>query len=82
MSQYDNNLTGVLFMNDRKETEKHPDRKGTCEIEGVEYWVSGWDRQTKRGDTISLKFEPKKKAAAIVAVPPQNDADFNDDIPW
>ena len=62
--QYDNNLTGVLFLNDRKETDKHPDRKGSCEIDGKHYWLSGWDKQTSKGDTISLKFEPKDAAKA------------------
>jgi len=83
MADFDNNMTGVLFLNDRKDTEKHPDRKGSCEINGLRYWVSGWNRQTKRGDTISLKFEPAQKAVdALPSEPKQNDPDFDDDIPF
>ena len=86
MSQYDNNLTGVLFINDKKQNDKHPDRKGSCEINGVKYWVSGWDRQTKRGDTSSLKFEVQKSASdaytAKKSEPAQDDPDFDQSIPF
>jgi len=58
--QYDNTNKGVLFLNDRKEHDNHPDRKGSINIEGKEYWLSGWDKQTSKGDTISLSVQPKE----------------------
>lgn len=76
--QYDNNMTGVLFVADKEGNPNRPDRKGSCEIDGVKYWVSGWDKQTKRGDTISLKFEPSKKAADII--PAIEEPFYDDDI--
>lgn len=60
--QYDNNNTGVLFINDRKEQDKHPDRKGSAEIDGKQYWVSAWNKETSKGDTISLAFSLKDGA--------------------
>jgi len=60
--QYDNEMTGVLFLADKEGNPNRPDRKGSAEINGVQYWVSGWDKQTSRGETISMKFEVKKKA--------------------
>lgn len=60
--QYNNTNKGVLFLNDRKEHDKHPDRKGSINIDGKEYWLSGWDKQTSRGDTISLSVQPKEQA--------------------
>jgi len=83
--QYDNNMTGVLFVADKEGNPNRPDRKGSCEIDGVKYWVSGWDKQTKRGDTISLKFEVQKSASEAyqkASEPMQNDPDFNDDPPF
>lgn len=72
---YDNNLSGALFKNDKKETEKHPDYKGSCEIEGTEYWVSSWLNESKNGRKyLSLKFSPKDGAPKQAAI---ND-DFND----
>ena len=82
--QYDNELTGVLFVADKEGNPNRPDRKGFAEIDGKQYWVSGWDKQTKRGDTISLKFELKKPAVDTLKAsePMQNDPDFDDICPF
>jgi uncharacterized protein (DUF736 family) len=50
MSKYDNEKRGVLFKNTKKKTDKHPDYTGSCEIEGVKYWLSAWVRETKDGE--------------------------------
>ena len=61
MSEYDNNLSGVLFKNDKKETEKHPDYRGQAEVDNVEYWVSAWIKTAKSGNKfMSLSFKPKE----------------------
>ena len=62
---YDNTNSGALFLNDRKETEKHPDFRGTINVDGTEYWVSGWTKDIqngpKRGESmISLALTPKQ----------------------
>ena len=55
--------SGSMFVNDKKEKDTHPDRKGSALIGGVEYWVSGWLKKTKEGATwLSLSFEPKQAA--------------------
>ena len=59
MAEYDNNLTGVLFKNDKGENEKRPDYKGSAEIEGVQYWVSAWIRDGAKGKFMSMKYERK-----------------------
>lgn len=78
MSQYDNNLSGVLFKNDKQGNEKRPDYKGSCEIDGSSMWVSAWVREKKDGSGkyMSLTFEHKTgkesqpaKAAAGIADP-------------
>lgn len=43
--EYDKELTGVLFKNDRKTTEKHPDYNGTVTVNGQEYWLSAWIKE-------------------------------------
>ena len=84
-------LTGTLFRNDRKTSEKHPDKKGSCKINGQEYWVSGWVRYSDNGDErISLAFSLKEdradrsgpatvRAEAPAAKPMIN---INDDVPF
>ena len=64
MAEYDNNLSGVLFKNDKDGNEKRPDYKGSAEIEGVQYWVSAWIREGAKGKFMSMKYEAKEKQAA------------------
>ncbi len=63
--EFDNNLRGVLFKNDRKETESHPAYKGQCEVDGVEFWISAWIKESpQKGKYMSLSLSPKEKPSA------------------
>jgi hypothetical protein len=42
-------LSGSLFPNDYKSSDKQPDKKGKCLIEGVEYRMSVWTYTSKSG---------------------------------
>jgi uncharacterized protein (DUF736 family) len=65
MPDYDNNMRGVLFQN-KKDKETHPDYKGSCEIEGVEYWVSGWKKLSKaNAPFLSLSFQAKEEKQPV-----------------
>ena len=62
---YDNNLRGVLFKNNDKQKETHPDYKGSVMVDGVEYWLSSWIKTSKKGDKfMSLSVQPKQQQAA------------------
>ena len=93
MSNYDNTNRGVLFKNDRKEKDTHPNMKGSINVEGVEYWVSAWTKDGQNGKFISLSLTPKEATqtaaqAAQQAAPPQRQQaapvvqDLDDDIPF
>jgi predicted DNA-binding WGR domain protein len=60
--EYDNDLRGVLFKNDRKESDRHPDYKGSAEVDGVEYWIAAWIKEGKKGKFMSLSFTEKEDA--------------------
>jgi hypothetical protein len=60
--QYDNTNKGVLFKNKRKESDRHPDMTGTINIDGTEYWFSGWVKHSdKAGKFISVAIGEEKK---------------------
>jgi len=58
---YDPNMKGVLFKNDKGENANRPDYRGTCVINNVDYNVSGWIKASKKtGDKfMSLSFQAK-----------------------
>ncbi len=63
---FDNNMRGVMFLQDKQGNEKRPDWRGSIEIDSVPYWISGWEQKTPKGDlVISLKIEPKADAPRV-----------------
>lgn len=60
MTTYDNTNRGVLFDNDRKETDSHPDMTGSINIDGVDHWFSGWWKNGSKGEFLSLSIGKPK----------------------
>ena len=73
--QYDNTNRGSLFKNDRKELDTHPDYNGSINIEGTDYWLNGWLKESKKDGKKFVKASRRslrkhaaaKKAAAKAA---------------
>ena len=62
--RFDETNRGVLFNNrDRKSSERDRDYGGKVNVEGKEYWLSGWIKTSKKG----LKF----LSLSLQAVEPQ-----------
>ena len=62
MADFDSTNRGTLFNNEKKTEEKHPDLSGSINIEGVEYWLSGWKKKSKAGTGfLSLSVRPKQE---------------------
>jgi len=85
--EYDNTNRGVLFKNDKKETEKHPDYTGTLNVNGVDHWFSAWIKTSKKGNkfmslSLGAAKEPKPDAQHATPAPSNNMDDFDDDIPF
>ena len=81
--------TGALFRNDKKETEQHPDYRGSATIEGKEYWVSSWINTSAKGvKYMSLKYSEKEAvhnegmAQVKQAAAPTGDWGQDSDIPF
>jgi len=60
---YDNELKGVLFRNDKRENDSHPNYKGSITVKGVDYWLSAWinEKNDGSGKYMALKAQPKEE---------------------
>jgi hypothetical protein len=90
MSEYQQkDNSGALFKNDKKETDSHPDYKGSAMIEGTEYWFSAWINESKTGTKyMKTSFSQKEQAhnngvqQVKAAVQDMSIAQLEDDIPF
>jgi len=85
--EYDNTNRGVLFRNDKKESEKHPDFTGSIDVDGVDHYLSGWIKQSKQGKKFfSLSVKPKQQVAQKAVQQAQKqfnqEVDYDSDIPF
>lgn len=61
--------SGSLFKNDRKETDSHPDYKGSALLGGVDHWLDAWINTDRNGNKyMALKFKPKDSAHRVAEV--------------
>ncbi len=82
MAYEQRDMSGTLGRNERKTQPNHPDHRGKCIIDGVEYWISAWIKQGPSGKFFSLAFQPKDESTS--RVPPQRQSSLaeDDDIPF
>jgi uncharacterized protein (DUF736 family) len=86
---FDNTNSGALFKNDKKQSDKHPDYRGTVNVNGTDFWISAWLKSSKAGAKyMSLAVQPKEaqQAPAQRETAPARQAaapvaGFDDDIP-
>lgn len=58
--EYDNTNRGVLFKNEKKESDRHADYRGNINIDGKEFWLDAWIKKSKAGKNfMSLSVKPK-----------------------
>jgi len=89
---YDKTNTGTLAANTRKTEERHPDISGSINVDGKDYWLSGWRKFNKSdgGTFYSLSVKPKEARqeappARRGNAPPPDFSDLrsaDDDIPF
>ena len=90
MSEYQQkDNSGALFKNEKKETDSHPDYKGSAMIEGTEYWFSAWINESKTGTKyMKTSFSQKEQVHSNgvqqvkAAVQDMSLAQLEDDIPF
>lgn len=82
--QYENTNRGALFRNNRKEQDNHPDHNGSINIDGKEYWLSAWIKESKNGSKFfSLSVKPKDENQSQTTSPAKDSSSSHDgDIPF
>lgn len=56
--KYDNNNTGTLAANRMRTKDSHPNARGKCQVKGIWYWISGWNKMSSSDNSrfVSLAF--------------------------
>ena len=82
MTEFDNTDRGVLYRNENKTSENHPDYSGSVNVAGTDFWLSGWLKESKKDGKkfFSLSVRPKGDTKPVNK--PVVTADPNDDIPF
>lgn len=62
-----NELSGSLFINDRKTKSNQPDYTGTAKVQGVEYYMSAWVKEARNGNKFLSVALTEKDAPTTVA---------------
>jgi len=75
MAEFDNTNRGVLFINNKKaEGSNQPDRTGSLNVDGVEYFLDGWMKKSQSGQpflSVSIKRKEKQPDTTYQAQAPQ-----------
>jgi hypothetical protein len=65
---HDNTNRGAIWKNDDKQEDRHPDFKGSLNVDGVDYWVSAWKRKegaSAKSPALSFSVKPKEAQQSI-----------------
>ena len=83
MAEYSNENRGTLFKNTKKEEDRHPDYNGSINVEGTEYWLNAWIKESKKDGTkfFSLSVKEKQDSPRQSSAPTRKTKD-DDGLPF
>lgn len=73
---------GVLFKNNRKNKDTHPDYTGNALINGKEMDIAAWVKEGRNGKFMSLSIKPKDEQRSGGSRPSRPMPDEDDGIPF
>jgi uncharacterized protein (DUF736 family) len=82
VADYDDTNRGALFKNDKKESDRHPDYRGSINVGGKEYWLSSWLKTSAKGTRYMSLAVTEKEAAHSAGVAKAKEAvsDFHEEL--
>jgi hypothetical protein len=84
MAEYSNENRGSLFKNNKKEEDRHPDYNGSINVEGTEYWINAWIKESKKDGTkfFSLSVKEKQDSPRQSSAPTRKSKNDDSDLPF
>ena len=84
MTEYSNENRGTLFKNTKKEEDRHPDYNGSINVEGTEYWLNAWIKESKKDGTkfFSLSVKEKQDSPRQSSAPTRKNKLEDSDLPF
>ena len=82
MVEYDNTNKGTLGKNKRKSKDTHPDYSGSIDIDGKDFWLSGWLKTNKTTDEKFFSLAVKPKETVQDQYEGSQDTTADDDVPF
>jgi hypothetical protein len=82
MSGFDNNMTGVMSRNERRERDTQPEFTGNATIDNVDYFVDAWVNERKDGSGrkfFKMKFKRKDQQQNTAGRPRGSGREIVDD---
>ena len=82
MTEFNNTDRGVLYRNQNKTSDNHPDYSGSVNVAGADFWLSGWLKESKKDGKkfFSLSVRPKEDTKPVNK--PVIVADPDEEIPF
>jgi hypothetical protein len=74
--------SGVLFTNDQRKNDSHPNLKGSITVAGVDYWISAWTKTGKNGKFLGLAVTPKDASKQVEKKTAPVGEEFDSDLPF
>jgi hypothetical protein len=80
--EYSNENRGTLYRNENKKEDNHPEYSGSLNVNGKDYWLSGWVKESKKDGKKFFSLSVKPKAKENPHAKPKVEDDMNDSIPF
>lgn len=78
--EFDNTDRGVLYRNENKTSDNHPDYSGSVNVAGADYWLSGWLKESKKDGKKFFSLSVKQKEKQNPHAKPKQEKPMDDDL--